>query len=498
MAATAAVTGRARIVALTLALLCVAAGATKPPAMAAGDGSLTLVRGKVGCLSAPTWRSKPGCTRIRGLRKPSEVAVSPDGRNVYASSPLSHTIAVFRRRARTGALRQLRGRAGCLNPTGRYGCGRARGLRTASGIEVSGDGRNVYVQGTDALAVFRRNRRTGSLQQLPGQAGCVGDRPRERSRQGCAAGRALAAQFDLALSPTGRFLYVASGWYEESPPSQGGIAVFRRDPPTGRLTQLPGAAGCVTALGRQGCGRARSMPRLGATGLVLDSGGRNVYATTASGTFTGVIVFARERGGGLRQLRGPAGCVSGGGQGDCTPARAFDAPHGLAASPAGIDSLYATSSFFVFPGVRHGSVVNLVRDRATGALSQPAGPAGCIGWDGESGCASTHSQMNAAGTISVSRDGRNAYAPLIAELGGAGLVVFGRDRTTGELFQLPGPAGCLAYNATPDCADSGGLAATAIALSSDGRNAYVTSGSGSPSATGLPPYYALAVYKRAR
>ena len=498
MAATHPLTAGARIAALAVALLGLAAAAHVPPAAAAGDGSLTLLRGKAGCLSAPTWRFKPGCTRIRGLRKPSDVAVSPDGRNVYASSPISHTIAVFARSARTGALRQLHGRAGCLNPAGRYGCGRARGLRTPSGIEVSGDGRNVYVQGTDAIAVFRRDRRTGALRQLPGKAGCVGDRPRERSRQGCAAGRALAAQFDLALSPSGRFLYVASGWYVESSPSQGGIATFRRDPRTGRLAQLPGAAGCVTALGRQRCGRARSMPQLGANEVVLDRSGGNLYATTASGTFTGIIVFDRLRDGGLRQLRGPGGCVSGGGAGGCTPARAFDGAHGLAASPAGIDNLYASSSFFVSPGVRNGTVVNLLREGATGALSQPAGPVGCVSWNGGFDCASTHSQMNAAGAVAVSPDGRSVYAPLISELGGAGMVVFGRDRTTGGLFQLPGPAGCIAYNPTPDCADSGGLAATAIALSADGHNAYVTSGSASPSATGLPPYYALAVYKRSR
>jgi hypothetical protein len=231
---------------------------------------------------------------------------------------------------------------------------------------------------------------------------------------------------------------------------------------------------------------------------VLDRGGGNLYATTASGAFTGIIVFDRLRNGGLRQLSGPAGCVSGDDTGSCTPARAFEGAHGLAASPGGIDNLYASSSFFVFPGVRHGTVVNLVRNSATGTLTQPPGPPGCIGWDEPVGCASTHSQMNAAGPIAVSRDGRNAYAPLISELGSAGMVVFGRNRTTGELFQLPGRAGCLAYNPTPDCVDSGGLATTAIALSPDGRNAYVTSGSGSPTGTGLPPYYALAVYKRTR
>jgi DNA-binding beta-propeller fold protein YncE len=454
-----------------------------------------LLRGKAGCLSAPTWRYKPGCERIRGLRKPSDVAVSPDGRNVYASSSLDNTLAVFRRGARTGALRQLPGRAGCLNPTGRYGCGRARRLGNASGIEVSGDGRNVYVQGLEGIAVFRRDRRTGALRQLPGRAGCIGDPQRERPGDRCTVGRALAVPWDLALSPGGRFLYVASGWYVESTPSQGGIAAFRRDPGTGRLAQLSGTAGCVTALARQRCGRARSMPRTGITHVVLDRGGGNLYATT----FTGIIVLDRLRGGGLRQLSGPAGCVSGGGEGGCTPARAFEgSPQALAASPAGIDNIYTTSGFYVSPATSHGSVVNLVRDGPTGALFQPAGPAGCVSWNAAFGCATTHPQLTAPGAIAVSRDGRNAYASLVTELGAAGMVVFARNRTSGALSQLPGPAGCLAFNPTPDCADSGGLAATAIALSPDGRNAYVTSGSGSPNGTDLPPYYALAVYRRAR
>ena len=495
MAAARPLTAGARVAAVVVAVFGVAAVAPASPAAAAGDGSLTLLVGKAGCLSAATWRQKPGCTLIRGLRRPSDVAVSPDGRNVYASSPVSSTIAVFARSARTGALRQLRGRAGCVNSTGRYGCGRARALQTVSGIEVSGDGRNVYVQSTGALAVFTRSARTGALSQLPGKAGCVGDRPRERSREGCAAGRAMAAQFDLALSPSGRFLYVASGWYVESAPSQGGIAIFRRDPRTGRLTQLPGAAGCVTALARQRCGRARSMPRLGVTHLVLDRSGGNLYATT----FTGVIVFDRLPGGGLRQLGGPAGCVSSSADGGCTPARAFEgSPQALAASLAGIDNIYTTSGFYVSPATSRGSVVNLVRDSVTGALSQPAGPAGCVSWNAASGCAATHTQLTAPGAIAVSPDGRNAYASLISELGATGMLVFARNRTTGELSQLPGRAGCLAGDPTPDCADSGGLGANNIALSPDGRNAYVSSGSGSPNATSLPPYYALAVYKRAR
>jgi len=63
--------------------------------MAAGDGSLTLLPGKTGGLSAPTWRYKPGCTPIRGLRKPADVVVSPDGRNVYVTASDSDAVAAF-------------------------------------------------------------------------------------------------------------------------------------------------------------------------------------------------------------------------------------------------------------------------------------------------------------------------------------------------------------------------------------------------------------------
>jgi len=486
------------MLAVVAAALLALAWATPPPATAEGAGALTILDGKAGCLSAPSWRAKPGCARIRGLRRPADTAVSPDGRNVYATSPLDDTIAVFRRDARTGRLRQPRGPTGCLNLNGRNRCRRARGIRSAARIEVSPDGRSVYALGVEGVASFGRDRDTGELRQLRKTAGCVGARPPEPRRERCARGRAMARPSDLALSPNGRFLYVASSWAVESAPAQGGIAVVRRDQITGRLRQLAGARGCVTARASQRCRRARSMPRLGATRLALDRHGHHVYAGTAAGTFTGIMVFDRLRGGGLRQPQGQAGCVSPAGAGGCTPARALDAVHALATSPVGGDNLYASSSVIVPPGTRHGSIVNLVSDSASGALVQPSGALGCVWWDGGPGCGATHSEMRAAGEIVVSQDGRNAYAPLISELGNAGMIVFGRNRVSGELFQLPGRSGCLAYAVTPDCADSGGLASTAVALSPDGRNAYVTSGSGSPGGMGLPPYFALAVYTRAR
>jgi hypothetical protein len=284
---------------------------------------------------------------------------------------------------------------------------------------------------------------------------------------------------------------------------QGGIAVFRRNVHTGGLVQLAGGNGCVTAQGLERCARARSIPRIGGTDVAVDRNGQHLYA--ASGDR--IAAFDRLRGGGLRQLSGLAGCISHLGEGGCAPARTLEnGVVGLAASPGGFDSLYATASFSVFGGASfNGAVANLARDPATGALSQPAGPAGCISSGGALGCASTHSEMLGPGAIAVSQDGRNAYAVLTVELGGDGVVAFRRNRSTGELAQLPGRAGCIARNPPyTNCTDSRGLSATAIALSRDGRNAYVTSGGFAPGTIpgtgGVRPRApdALAVYKRAR
>ena len=73
--------------------------ALAPPAAAAGDGSLTRLDGKAGCLSVAGARGKRGCTRVRGLAEPRGVAVSSDGRNVYVTGERAHAVAVFRRGA---------------------------------------------------------------------------------------------------------------------------------------------------------------------------------------------------------------------------------------------------------------------------------------------------------------------------------------------------------------------------------------------------------------
>ncbi len=79
------------------------------------------------------------------------------------------------RDAATGRLTQLPGRRGCVAHLGAGPCAPARALARPSSLAISPDGRNVYVTaaGSNALSVFARNRRTGALTQLQGERGCL-------------------------------------------------------------------------------------------------------------------------------------------------------------------------------------------------------------------------------------------------------------------------------------------------------------------------------------
>lgn len=336
-------------------------------------------------------------------------------------------------------------------------------------MAVSPDGRNLYTGSANGgIGVFARNLRSDRISQLPGAAGCHAPAPVE----GCAALRGLAEESLVAVSPDGRHVYALD---------DDGIAIFSRDPVTGALTQLAGTAGCVNSTGAGGCqfARALKLPVL----IAFAPDGRNVYVTAASGTpvdgspvpsvVGSVVVFARDPdSGALTQFAGQAGCVSDDASEGCADARALSLAGDIAVSADG-------RNVYVVEQGPTGAVTAFARDPLTGALTQLAGPAGCLnasGGGGE-GCSATPVLTGAIGPVELSANGRNAYVGVAPPRTGLDLIaVLARDPQTGALSAaFAGREGCLGAGEFMPCVP--GLPPSgveAIAASPDGERVYVS------------------------
>src|SRR5580693_1835823 len=126
----------ASVVVLALSLPATAFGGpapqrSRPPVTTLG--ALVQLSGANGCLVN---RSEPRaeCKSVRALGGPAPflgseaIAISPDGKNVYVASSRSDAIAVFKRNARTGKLTQDAGVTGCIAAKSAGGCATGIGL----------------------------------------------------------------------------------------------------------------------------------------------------------------------------------------------------------------------------------------------------------------------------------------------------------------------------------------------------------------------------------
>jgi DNA-binding beta-propeller fold protein YncE len=119
-------------------------------------GELKQLAGTAGCVSET---GAGPCADGKALDSPRSVAVSADGESVYVAAANSNAVAVFSRDTTTGVLTQLAGTAGCVSETGTGGtCADGRALGNPTSVAVSADGKNVYAAtlGSDAVAAFAR------------------------------------------------------------------------------------------------------------------------------------------------------------------------------------------------------------------------------------------------------------------------------------------------------------------------------------------------------
>jgi DNA-binding beta-propeller fold protein YncE len=270
------------------------------------------------------------CVGAGGLGGATSIAVSPDGKNVYLASYNADAIVSFARDTATGALKGL----GCLSDDGNdRQCGSGNALRGPNALVISPDGRFVYVAASESNSVltFERDPLTGTLTQR----GCQLDSaPRKGS---CVTANALVTPAALALAPDGRTLFVAS--YDSN-----AIAVFARDPLTGKLTQR-GCLSDVTYLdepdAKDGCVHTTTLAS--PTALAVSRDGRRLYVTVDSG-FT--ILDRDATNGGLRL----AGCATysdyynDDDTKDCVVAKGLAGTAGLSVSPDGRNLYVAASS----------------------------------------------------------------------------------------------------------------------------------------------------------
>jgi DNA-binding beta-propeller fold protein YncE len=378
-----------------LASLCCAA---LLPAMAAAQPGSVHFRGCISQLGG-------GCAALPAgsLVGTAGIAVSPDGRSVYATSYGGDTVNAFGRAAGGGL-----GFQGCIATGGVGGCQAAPGdsLRGAAGVAVSPSGADVYVVSGLARSVTRLSRAADG--QL-GFGACIGE------AEGCEplGSGLLAGATGIALGPGGSDVYIAST-------DSGTLTRFARTADGGlELRQ------CFSGGGVPGC---RSLPGNslgGASSVAVSADGRDLFV--ASYASAAVVRFRRGADGGLAYR----GCIADGGANRCRKL-----PFGSLSGAAGIA---ASRSGDLFVAAQVGTVTRLRADRPRGLTF-----AGCVSDGASKGCArATGSPLAQATGIAVSPDGGDVY---VAAQEGNSLVHL-RPRRRNELLF----AGCLAARRAHRC-----------------------------------------------
>lgn len=401
------------------------------------------------------------CADGVGLNGAHDMAISPDGKNVYVAATSGDTLAIFARNPSTGALTQLPAPDGCFAESGDgITCTPAVALDGPTSAVVSRDGKFVYVGSAfSGIAVFARDRSGGRLTQLSGADGCLLDSG--GGATGCADIAGPIRPSSLVLSPDGAHLYASAS-------NDHAVAVFARDAVTGVLTQLPPPAGCIAENG-DGIECTDAIGLFGALGMAVSRDGKQLYVASTYGDT--LAIFARDRTtGALTQLPAPDGCFAEDGDGiSCTDAVGLDGARAVAISKTGRQVYVASST--------GNAIATFTREARTGTLSQPPAPGGCLRAGGDGITCNPVVSMFSPSSIALSKDGHHAYVTAVAS---GAVVIFSRDKTTGVLTQLAAPNGCMSATGNGITCEGGLALASAIdvVIPENGKHVYVASAGG--------------------
>jgi len=388
---------------------------------------------------------------VDGLYGARSVAVSPDGGSVYVIGTLDKAIAVFRRDATTGALTFVEVK--------KDGAGGVDGLDGAFSVAVSPDWKHVYVTGIDdnAVAVFSRNVTTSALTFV------------EVKKDGAGSVDGLYGARSVAVSPDGGHVYVTGA-------SDDAVAAFHRNATTGALT--------FVGVQKDGVGGVDGL--WNASAVVVSPDGGHVYVAgyndnaiavfgrnVTAGTLT--FVTAQRNVDGLSSARSVAVSPDGrhvyvaGYKDNAVAAFSQSAVAGVLAfvemKQDGLDSvngLYGAISVAVSPDGKHVYVAGYL-DNAVAAFSRNATTGALAFVERKQDGVDSVDGLYGTRSVAVSPDGKHVY---VAGYYDKAVAVFSRNATTGALTFVE-------VHWDTDPGKDGLNGASSIAVSPDGRHLYV-------------------------
>lgn len=349
-----------------------------------GNGQLALTQ----CV-----RDVAGCTRLTGtlaLSGPNAVLVAPDGGSVYVANGTGNRVLAFDRGA--GGVLSLKANGGCVSNTGGPGlpCTFARSMVTPQDLAIMGNTLYVASSGSNSVTALRVGAGGGVIEA--DDSGSLAACMNVARVSGCAPAPGLTGAHSLAVS--GDRVYVGGTRSIVTLGRDGGSGLMAAATCIGSsvtsCTTVADLAGGITdiAMGRDGQVFG-AMPHITTT----NAEGQTVVSAV------GRVVAFNPTVNGLSRRPGVTGCVSQSAvAGQCTTGRGLGSSAPALAATIDDEDVYVAGS----------SAVEL--NRGAGAIAPRPDDRGCVQTSRVAGSCSGFAGFGTPTAVAVAPDGRHVYA----------------------------------------------------------------------------------------